>query len=45
MELNIGCSALEAMVAMLEYLKVCARWVPRMLTQEHNTVCKFVRTY
>jgi len=31
-ELNIGCNALEAMVATLEYCKVCARWVPRMLT-------------
>ena len=36
MEPNIGCNALEAMVAMLEYGKVCARWVPRMLTQEHK---------
>jgi len=27
---------LEAMVATLEYRKVCARWVPRMLTQEHK---------
>jgi len=35
-ELNIGCNALEAMVATLEYRKVCARWVPRMLTQEHK---------
>ena len=34
--LNIGCNALEAMVAKLEYRKVCARWVPRMLTQEHK---------
>ena len=33
---NIGCNALETMVAMLEYRKVCARWVPRMLTQEHK---------
>ena len=35
-ELNIGCNALEAMVATLEYRKVCTRWVPRMLTQEHK---------
>ena len=35
-ELNIGFSALETMVATLEYRKVCARWVPRMLTQEHK---------
>ena len=24
------------MVAMLEYCKVCARWIPRMLMQEHK---------
>jgi len=36
MELNIGRNVLEAMVATLEYCKICARWVPRMLTQEHK---------
>ena len=35
-ELNIGLNALGMMVATLEYRKVCARWVPRMLTQEHK---------
>ena len=35
-ELNIGCNVLETMVATLEYRKVCARWVPPMLTQEHK---------
>ena len=35
-EMNIGCNALETMVAALEYCKVGARWVPRMLTQEHK---------
>ena len=35
-ELNIGFSALETMVATLEYRKVCARWVPRMLIQGHK---------
>jgi len=35
-ELNISFSALETMVEMLVYRKVCARWVPRMLTQEHE---------
>jgi len=35
-ELNIDFSALETMVATLEYRKVCARWVPRMLKQEHK---------
>ena len=43
-ELNIGFNALETMVATLEYRKVCARWVPRMLTQEykehHMQVCQ-----
>ena len=27
-DLDIGVSALETMVAMLEYHKVCTRWVP-----------------
>ena len=27
---------METMVATLEYREVCARWVPRMLTQEHK---------
>ena len=35
-ELTIGFSALETMVAALEYRNVCARWVPRVLTQEHK---------
>ena len=35
-ELNIDFSALETMAATLEYRKVCARWVPRMLKQEHK---------
>jgi hypothetical protein len=35
-ELNIGCNVLEVMMATLEYHKVCTRWVPRMLTQEHK---------
>ena len=35
-ELNIGFNALETTVATLEYGKVCNRWVPRMLTQEHE---------
>ena len=35
-ELNIGSNALEMMLATLEYCKVCARWVPRMLTHEHK---------
>ena len=40
-ELNISFNALEMMVAMLEYSKVCAWWVPQMLTQEHHLqVCQ-----
>ena len=35
-KLNIGFNALETMVATLEYRKVYARCVPRMLTQEHH---------
>ena len=35
-ELSISFSALETMVATLEYRKVCAKWVPRLLTQEHK---------
>ena len=38
MELNIGFSALETVVVMLEYHKVCTRWVPQMLTQEIQRV-------
>jgi hypothetical protein len=42
LELNIGFKALETMVAMLEYHKVYASWVPRMLTQKQkNIICKF----
>ena len=33
MELNINFNALEMMVTILEYQKVCTRWVPWMLTQ------------
>jgi histone-lysine N-methyltransferase SETMAR len=36
MELDVGFSALEMMLATLEYHRVCARWVPWMLTQELN---------
>ena len=43
-ELNIGFSALETMIAALEYHKVCIRWVSQMLTQEqkehHTQVCQ-----
>jgi hypothetical protein len=35
-ELTNGFNVMEMMVAVLEYRKVCARWVPRMLKQEHK---------
>ena len=35
-ELDVGVGAIETMLASLGYNKVCARWVPRMLTQEHK---------
>jgi transposase len=42
MELNVGFSELETMVATLEYRKVCVRWVPRKLAlmclRTHNGV-------
>ena len=34
--LNISFSELQMMVAVLEYHKVCARWIPRMLTQKQK---------
>ncbi|PNF30463.1 hypothetical protein B7P43_G12155 [Cryptotermes secundus] len=46
--LNIGCNALEKMLEKLDYSKVCSRWVPRMLTQNHKThrmeVCHHLAT-
>ena len=43
-ELNISFNVLETMLATLEYCKVYAIWVPRMLIQEQKvcSVCKFV---
>jgi len=38
-EMNISFNALEIMTAMLEYCKVCARWVPWMLRQEQTEYC------
>ena len=35
-ELNVGFNALETMLATLGYRKVCAKWVPRTLTQEEK---------
>ena len=42
-ELNIGFSALKAMVAVLEYHKVCARWIPQMFTWEQKE--HYMQTY
>ena len=43
-ELNIGFRVSETVVATLEYHKVCARWVPQILTQKqkehHRQVCQ-----
>jgi len=33
MELNIGFNALEMIVAMLDYHKVCVRYIPCVLTE------------
>ena len=38
-ELDIHFNALEMMVAMLEYCKVCAKWVSQMFTQEQKEYC------
>jgi hypothetical protein len=35
-ELNVGFSELETILITLEYHKVCAGWVPKMLTQGHK---------
>ena len=35
-ELGVGVSAVETMLSSLGYSKVCARWVPRMLTQDQK---------
>jgi hypothetical protein len=35
-ELNVGFNALGTMLATSEYRKGCARWVPRMLIEEHK---------
>ena len=45
-ELHICFSALEMIVATLEYHKVCARWVSQILAweQKENSVYKFVMT-
>ena len=46
MDLNIGFSALETMLSVLEYLKICSRWVSQISYRNRkNTGCKFVRTY
>ena len=35
-ELGVGASEVEIMLSSLEYSKICARWVPRMLTQDQK---------
>ena len=43
-ELNISFSVLEMTLAMLEYHKICTKWVSQMLTQKqkdyHLQVCQ-----
>ena len=41
-ELNINFSALETIVALLECQKVCARWGPRVTTQEQKEYCMHI---
>ncbi|PNF27048.1 hypothetical protein B7P43_G10410 [Cryptotermes secundus] len=35
-KLGIGHSAVQEMIESLDYRKVCARWVPRLLTEDHK---------
>ena len=35
-EMSISFNALETMMAILEYLQVCSKWVSQMLTQEEK---------
>ena len=37
--MNIAFNTLEPMLAMLEYRRVCAKWVPWMLIQEQKEHC------
>ncbi|PNF35752.1 hypothetical protein B7P43_G13041 [Cryptotermes secundus] len=39
-ELGIGHSAVQEMIESLGYRKVCARWVPRLLTKDHKAIAK-----
>ena len=41
-ELKIGFGVSEAMVTILEYHKVCTRWVPQKLKQEQKGHCMHV---
>jgi hypothetical protein len=37
-QLGVGHNAVQEMMETLGYQKVCSRWVPRFLTEEHKTV-------
>ena len=40
--LGIGRSAVQEMIENLGYRKVCARWVPRLLTEDHKVQRKAI---
>jgi len=33
---GIGHNAVQEMIEILRYRKICARWVPRLLTEDHK---------
>jgi len=35
-KLGIGHNAVQEMIGSLGYRKICARWVPRLLTEDHK---------
>jgi len=35
-KLGIGHSAVQEMIGSLDYRKICAHWVPRLLTEDHK---------
>ncbi|PNF21076.1 hypothetical protein B7P43_G06056 [Cryptotermes secundus] len=39
-KLGIGHSAVQEMIESLGYRKVCARWVPWLLTEDHKAIAK-----
>jgi len=35
-KIGIGHNAVQEMIGSLGYWKICARWVPRLLTEDHK---------